>query len=35
VKAELAERYPADRAVGFTEGELRGWFWLELRKPGR
>ena len=32
VKVVLAERYPADRAVGFTEGEIRGWFWVELSK---
>jgi hypothetical protein len=30
VRAELKERYPVDRAVGFQEGELRGWFWVEL-----
>ena len=32
VKAELARRYPADRATGFTEGELRGAFWAEVPK---
>jgi len=32
VKAVLAERYPADHAVGFTEGEIRGWFWVEMPK---
>ena len=32
VKAVLAMRYPADRAVGFTEGEIRGWFWVEMPK---
>jgi len=30
VRQALAERYPADRAVGFSEGEIRGWFWVEL-----
>jgi len=35
VKAALADRYPADRALGFTEGEIRGWFWVELKKPAR
>ncbi len=28
----LHERYPADRAVGFKDGEIRGWFWVELPK---
>ena len=32
VKAALADRYPVDRALGFTEGEIRGWFWVEMRK---
>jgi hypothetical protein len=32
VRAELRARYPADRAVGFNEGELRGWFWVEVPK---
>jgi hypothetical protein len=30
VRARLAERYPADRAVGFHEGDIRGWFWVEV-----
>ena len=29
VKTELAKYYPRDRATGFQEGELRGWFWVE------
>jgi len=32
VKAVLADRYPVDRALGFTDGEIRGWFWVEVRK---
>jgi hypothetical protein len=28
----LALHYPDDRATGFTEGDLRGWFWVEV--PG-
>jgi hypothetical protein len=32
VRANLAARYPADRAIGFREGELRGWFWVRLPK---
>lgn len=30
VSAALAAKYPADQATGFAEGELRGWFWVEL-----
>jgi hypothetical protein len=32
VQAALAESYPDDRAVDFAEGDLRGWFWVEV--PG-
>jgi hypothetical protein len=32
VRAELKDRYPADRAVGFEEGEIRGWYWVEVPK---
>jgi Protein of unknown function (DUF3365) len=28
----IRSRYPADRAVGFKDGDLRGWFWVELPK---
>jgi hypothetical protein len=34
VRAVLNTRYPADRASGFEEGEIRGWFWVEVPKPG-
>jgi hypothetical protein len=27
VREALAEHYPDDEAVGFAEGDLRGWFW--------
>ena len=30
VRAALSERYPSDQAVGFAEGDLRGWFWVEV-----
>jgi hypothetical protein len=30
VEAALAEAYPADEATGFAEGDLRGWFWVEV-----
>ena len=32
VRAALKERYPADRGTGFKEGEIRGWFWVEIPK---
>lgn len=32
VAAALSARYPADRAVDFAEGDLRGFFWAEVRK---
>ena len=30
VSEELAKRYPDDEATGFTQGDLRGWFWVEV-----
>ena len=30
IRTVLAETYPDDRAVGFAEGDLRGWFWVEV-----
>ncbi len=30
VKAALALHYPNDEATGFLEGDLRGWFWIEV-----
>jgi uncharacterized protein DUF3365 len=35
VSAALVDRYPADRAIGFAEGEVRGWFWVEMPKKPR
>lgn len=36
VRVELKDRYRVDRAVGFKEGDLRGWLWVELPKnPAR
>jgi hypothetical protein len=32
VKDALALRYPADRAVGYAEGDFRGYLWVEVRK---
>lgn len=34
VRAELKDRYPVDRGKGFKDGELRGWFWVEIPKKG-
>lgn len=33
VKDALGAHYPEDRATGFAEGELRGWFWVEVPAP--
>lgn len=33
IMASIAEAYPDDQAVGFVEGDLRGWFWVEA-PPG-
>ncbi len=30
VQATLAEMYPQDAATGFQQGDLRGWFWVEV-----
>ncbi len=30
VRDALVKRYPHDRATGYKEGDLRGWFWLEV-----
>lgn len=32
VRSALEHRYPADRAAGFREGEIRGWYWVEVPK---
>lgn len=32
VRRAIAERYPHDQAVGFSQGEIRGWFWVEIPK---
>lgn len=31
-RAALARAYPEDRATGYADGDLRGWFWVEV--PG-
>jgi len=31
VMKALNEQYPDDQATGFEEGDLRGWFWVEVR----
>ena len=35
IRAELRDRYPADRATGFEDGEIRGWYWVEVPKQRR
>jgi hypothetical protein len=30
VKVALTAKYPKDQATGYTEGDLRGWFWVEV-----
>jgi hypothetical protein len=30
VAAQISELYPADKAIGFEAGDLRGVFWLEF-----
>ncbi|QDT04797.1 hypothetical protein K227x_31940 [Rubripirellula lacrimiformis] len=30
ISDQLAKLYPADKATGFREGELRGWFWVQM-----
>jgi len=30
LRTAIDRHYPADEATGFTEGELRGWFWVEV-----
>ena len=30
LNATLAQHYPLDAAVGFKNGDLRGWFWFEV-----
>lgn len=33
ILTKLEELYPEDQATGFQEGELRGWFWVEVPAP--
>jgi len=30
VREALMVHYPQDKAVGYKEGDLRGWFWIEV-----
>lgn len=32
VTAALQDRYPSDKATGFKDGDIRGWFWVEVPK---
>ena len=33
VKGEIEKLYPEDRAMGFAQGDLRGYFWVEVPAP--
>ncbi|MBS0204581.1 MAG: DUF3365 domain-containing protein [Planctomycetes bacterium] len=33
VQEQLTRLYPDDQAVGFNEGDLRGWFWVDVSHP--
>lgn len=33
VQAQLDRLYPEDQATGFNEGDLRGWFWVNVPMP--
>lgn len=35
LKATLAKGYPLDRATGFAENDVRGWFWAERAAPAK
>lgn len=35
VTAALAVQYPGDQAVGFADGDLRGYFWAEVPRQPR
>ncbi|MCS7022538.1 MAG: DUF3365 domain-containing protein [Gemmataceae bacterium] len=34
VRERLARFYPEDRATGYAENDLRGWFWIEVPPTG-
>lgn len=34
-RTRLAKRYPEDRAVGFRDGDIRGWFWVDVPRTPR
>lgn len=35
IRKVIAEQYPRDLAVGFKPGQIRGWYWVEIRKETR
>jgi len=35
VRKAIPIRFPSDRAIGFAEGEIRGWWWVEIPKTAR
>lgn len=34
IRSELQRLYPDDQATGFKDGDLRGWFWVEVPAAG-
>ena len=34
IRAEITRLYPDDKATGLEEGDLRGWFWVEVPADG-
>ncbi len=34
LRSALTQSYPDDEATGFAEGDLRGWFWIEVPAAG-
>jgi hypothetical protein len=35
VREAIAAAYPDDQATGFADGDLRGWFWVEVPRASR
>jgi hypothetical protein len=33
IATRISEAYPSDKATGFSEGDVRGVFWVEFAKP--
>jgi hypothetical protein len=35
VRRAVPVRFPTDRAIGFRDGEIRGWYWVEIPKTAQ